>query len=38
LEEVREDVGVKIVGGNSKVPIEEEEKLFLHQVDLGERE
>jgi len=38
VDEVWKNMSVKIVWGNSKVPIEEIEKLFLHQVDFGKRE
>jgi hypothetical protein len=38
LKEVWQDVAVEIFGGNSQVPVEEEEKLFLHQIDFGKGE
>jgi hypothetical protein len=38
LDEVWEDMTVEIFGGNSEVPVEEEEELFLHQVDFGKGE
>ena len=38
VDKVWENMGVEIGGGDAKVPIEEIEKLFFHQVDFGERE
>jgi hypothetical protein len=38
LKEVRKDVGVQIFRGDSKVPIEKEQELFLHQIDFGKGE
>lgn len=29
---------VKVLWVNAKIPVEEEEKLFLHKIDFGERE
>lgn len=35
--EERLEVGVEILRSDPQIPVQEEEKLLLHQVDLGER-